>query len=77
MSLLEEEMTDFSSSIVIKLFSLKFSFILKTLRIDNTKKLIKPFKPYNNYEFEYIFEFGPNCRNYDKNKILDITNCII
>jgi len=43
----------------------------------NTKKLIKPFKPYNNYEFEYIFEFGPNCRNYDKNKILDITNCII
>ncbi len=35
---------------------------------------IKPFKKYENSEFEQLFDFGFNCRKYDENKIVWVKN---
>jgi len=40
------------------------------------KKLIKPYEPYFIPNFEILFDFGYECKNYNHKKIIDITNAI-
>lgn len=36
----------------------------------DSKVYIKPYKKYNQYEFETLFNFECNCGNYDENKVV-------
>ena len=42
----------------------------------NKKKLIKPFTKILQSEFEDLFAFNCQCRDYDPNRIIDITNAV-
>ena len=42
----------------------------------NGKKLIKPYKEYWRSEFEHIFNFGCKCKDYDSERIIDITDAV-
>ncbi len=42
--------------------------------IDNDGSVyMKPYTPYLSFEFEQLFNFGTNCKNYDENKIIVVT----
>ena len=38
----------------------------------NNQIYVKPFQPYHEYEFEYIFGFDSNCTNYNENVIVSL-----
>ena len=40
--------------------------------IENETVYLKPTKPYYSAEFEKMFNFGINCNNYDKNKVVEV-----
>ena len=42
----------------------------------NNKKLIKPYCVYHQLEFEHLFNFGSHCKNYNPERIIDITEAI-
>lgn len=42
----------------------------------NGKKLIKPYCIYKNYEFEWLFGFAHECKDYTPERIVDITDAI-
>ena len=42
----------------------------------NNKKLIKPYCKYDQIEFEHLFNFGSHCKNYDPERIINITEAV-
>lgn len=41
-------------------------------KLDENTALLKPIKPYYCYNFEYLFNFGFQCEEFDPNKIIKI-----
>jgi len=57
--------------------SLNYNTLFKVYYTEyNNKKLIKPYCEYHQVEFEHLFNFGSHCKNYDPERIIDITEAV-
>ena len=54
-------------------FSNKYFQIYVYLNKDTNTVYMKPYAPYFDGIFEQLFNFGISCRNYDENKIIQVT----
>tara|TARA_A100001015_G_C14721485_1_gene606071 strand:- start:95 stop:394 length:300 start_codon:yes stop_codon:yes gene_type:complete len=54
-------------------YSTKYFQIYVYLDKSNSTVYMKPYHAYYDYEFEQLFNFGINCKNYDENKIIQVT----
>lgn len=54
-------------------YSTKYFEIYVYFDKSNNTVYMKPYVPYYDYEFEQLFNFGISCKNYDENKIIQVT----